>query len=615
MEETKSLICTRCGSHHLEKQSETEYKCLSCDAIITKEKALDFEMQYRKLQAEGKAFDIANLRRLVKRALDGHIDKDALIEYSQDILKVLPGDVLSLFYIRFANRLTYPSDYECYLESLLKEATTTEIDEIIDLIITNARFREKEQIINLINKFYNGDATKNMELEKALKQRTKEIDLFSDVPRDIFICWSSSDKDEVDKILEILENDGNSCWISSRNIPWDSDNYWLNITKAIKSCDIFLCLNSINTMQSNDCRREVEIASSLNKKRIEYKLDDAKDITLFKQFFIGQWITNTNDLLFKVYSLKHKEESDYKNAIKLLSSKKYLEAKEIFESIKDYQDASEYVDVCNSLIKAENLINEKMYNEAKEKLINLNSTLRSSSSQIISSLIKELICKCDELFAEEQIDSAEINLNMGLYSSAEDIYKKLIVKYKSNYRIWYGYLESVSRNFTSNKNESIKAIYENTIKCVPNGEEKRKLIEKCKSLFMDILDSDNDEEERKRKEREEELQYEEEIRKKIAEETRKKLENEKKKKEKKKANDEEERKRKEREEELQYEEEIRKKIAEETRKKLLDEMNKEDERKKKEREEELQYEELVRKKIAEETRKKLEEEYKVKKKK
>ena len=34
MEETKSLICTRCGSQHLEKQSETEYKCLSCDAII-----------------------------------------------------------------------------------------------------------------------------------------------------------------------------------------------------------------------------------------------------------------------------------------------------------------------------------------------------------------------------------------------------------------------------------------------------------------------------------------------------------------------------------------------------------------------------------------------------
>ena len=533
MEETKSLICTRCGSHYLEKQSETEYKCLSCDAIITKEKALDFEEQYKKLQAEGKAFDIANLRSLVRKALEGHIDKDSLIKYSQDILRVLPGDVLSLFYIKFANRIIYPSDYEYYLNLLLKEATQTEIDEIIDIIITNARFREKEQVINIINKFYKGREDKLIELEKALKQRTKEIDLFSDIPRDIFICHSSLDKDKVNEILTELEEDGNTCWISSRNIPWDSDNYWLNIEKAIKSCNIFLCLNSVNTMQSNDCRREVEIASTLNKKRIEYKLDESRDITLFKQFFTGQWITNINDLLIKVYDLNHKEESEYKNAIKLLLAKDYIKAKEAFENIKGYQDVNEYLDICNSLIKAENLINEKMYNEAKERLISLNSTLRSGDSHTIFSLIKELINKCDDLFTEEEIDNAEINLNMGLFSSAEDIYKRLVVKYKTNYRIWYGYLESVSKNFTSNKNESIRAIYENTIKYVPNSDEKRKLIEKCKSLFMDStssnnesIEKNNDEEERKKKEREEELKYEEEIRKKIAEETRKKLEEE-----------------------------------------------------------------------------------------
>ena len=79
-----------------------------------------------------------------------------------------------------------------------------------------------------------------------------------------------------------------------------------------------------------------------------------------------------------------------------------------------------------------------MYNEAKERLISLNSTLRSGDSHTIFSLIKELINKCDDLFTEEEIDNAEINLNMGLFSSAEDIYKRLVVKYKTNYRIWYG---------------------------------------------------------------------------------------------------------------------------------------------------------------------------------
>ena len=86
MEETKSLICTRCGSHHLEKQSETEYKCLSCDAIITKEKAVNFEKEYRKLLEEGKSLDIKNLRNLMDKALEGHIDKVLLVDTCTELL-------------------------------------------------------------------------------------------------------------------------------------------------------------------------------------------------------------------------------------------------------------------------------------------------------------------------------------------------------------------------------------------------------------------------------------------------------------------------------------------------------------------------------------------------
>ena len=173
----------------------------------------------------------------------------------------------------------------------------------------------------------------NKDIDKALIKRQEEIELFSDIRRDIFICHSSTDINKVNEILKKLEEDGNTCWISSRNIPWDSDNYWLNIEKAIKSCDIFLCINSINTMQSNDCRREVEIARNLNKKRIEYKLDDAKDITLFKKFFTGQWITNTNDLLEKVYDLKNKEDKLLNKIKDLIDNNKLDEAKASLEEL------------------------------------------------------------------------------------------------------------------------------------------------------------------------------------------------------------------------------------------------------------------------------------------
>ncbi|OLA06781.1 MAG: hypothetical protein BHW12_07185 [Coprobacillus sp. 28_7] len=306
MEEIKSLICTRCGSHHIEMVNNELFRCTSCDALIKMDKAFNFEKEYKRLIEEGKTVDIVNLRSLVKKALEGHIDKALLTNTCAEILKILPDDVLSLFYIKYVNRNKNPFEYESFLESLIYNATITEMDEIINVIISSTKKREEEKVRRLSNYFYQGKY--DNAINESLKQRTKEIDLFSDVPRDIFICHSSLDKDKVNEILNMLEEDGNTCWISSRNIPWDSDNYWLNIEKAIKSCNIFLCLNSINTMQSNDCRREVEIARSLNKKRIEYKLDDSRDITLFKQFFTGQWITNIDDLLIKVYDLKNKDD-------------------------------------------------------------------------------------------------------------------------------------------------------------------------------------------------------------------------------------------------------------------------------------------------------------------
>ena len=493
MEEVKSLLCTRCGSHHLEKISEYEFKCQSCDAIITKEKALDFEVQYRKLQKEGKDFDIANLRNLVSKSLEGHIDKDSLVKYSQEILRILPGDVLSLFYIKFANRISVPTDYEYYLNLLLSEATVTEIDEIIDIIITNARFREKEQILNIINKFYKGDVQKQEQLEKALKQRTKEIDLFSDVPRDIFICWSSSDKDKANEILKELENDGNTCWISSRNIPWDSDNYWTNITKAIKSCDIFLCLNSINTMQSSDCRKEIEIASSLGKtKRIEYKLDEARDITLFKNFFTGQWITNINDLLDKVFDLKNKEIKLKKAAKNYLENKEYEKAKEIFQEVND-EEAREYISLCNNLIASIKFIENGMYEEAKVKLLQINEI--SYTKDLLEECNRNITSKTNVFYEvhshyvrEENNKNQEIKEETNKtdvlkkvkflltqakdYQEAEKILFEEIAYDDNNYDLWYYYLCAITKEFKDNSHKNF-SIALNNLKRLATGDNKK----------------------------------------------------------------------------------------------------------------------------------------------
>ena len=567
MEKVDSLICTRCGSHYIEVVNDELFKCTSCDALIKKEKALDFEKEYKRLTLEGKNIDIANLRSIVKKALEGHIDKDSLIKYSQDILRILPEDTLSLFYIKYINRKTDPFAYESFLESLINKATITEVDEIINRIISSTQKREEERIRKLANYFY---GTKyDDDIDKALLKRQEEIELFSDVPRDIFICHSSLDKDKVNEILKTLEEDGNTCWISSRNIPWDSDNYWDNITKAIKSCNIFLCLNSINTMQSNDCRREVEIASSLNKKRIEYKLDDARDITLFKQFFTGQWITNINDLLDKVYDLKHKEEKLYKEGISLFKNKKYQEATLIFASIESYEDTKKYLIASKELIRINKLIKNGMYEEAKKLLV-----LLDSNEDYVTDLMD--ICDLNQAStnkSNKQIDSKEsFNLSKikmlvdmkGDYKQAEEkIYEALEEDY-DNYDLWYYYLKSITKGFIDNSNESIETVFNNLFRLVPDDrkEELSKLDSKLNPVTIKRLEEKLKKAEEARKLKEENKKKEEEKKRKLEEEKLKKAEEAKKAEETRKA-----------EEARKLEEENRKK-EEERKRKLEEEKNK-----------------------------------------
>ena len=407
------------------------------------------------------------------KALEGHIDKVLLVDTCTELLRILPEDVKATFYLKYVNREKDPFAYESFLESLINEATITEMDEIIDIIISSTKKKEEEIIRRLANYFYVIKYNEN--IDKALLKRQEEIELFSDIPRDIFICHSSLDKNKVNEILKTLEEDGNTCWISSRNIPWDSDNYWLNIEKAIKSCNIFLCLNSINTMQSNDCRREVEIASSLNKKRIEYKLDESKDITLFKAFFTGQWITNTNDLLIKVYDLKTKEAKLKKEAKKLLESKEYEKAKEVFLEVKKTSEDLEidkFIEICELIINAKILMRSNMYEEAKTKLLQINDVY------YIKDLLEE--CNANIKVTPEVVDTKKDVLRKAVfllnqtkdYQEAEKILFEEIAYNENSFELWYYYLYAITKGLKENNHKNVPIAFENLKRLVPNERKK-----------------------------------------------------------------------------------------------------------------------------------------------
>ncbi len=525
MDEAKNIVCTICGSYHLTKVSEIEYQCDHCGSIIRKEKAENLGKKLQELLEEGKVIDINNLRILVKKSLEGHIDRDSLIKYSNEILRILPEDVLSMFYIKFAYRDTKPLDYENYLLTLTNNATKTEINEIINLIISNVKLREKEIVYKVSNFFYGNDYDEA--IEKSLLQRTKEIELFSDIKRDIFICWQSKDKDKAIEVLNALENDGYTCWISLRNIPWDTDNYWSNITKAIKSCDIFLCISSINTIQSRDCVKEVEIASSLNKKkRIEYKIDDSKDITLFKAFFTGQWITNIDDLLLKVYELKNKENKLKNNAIQFLENKDYKKARELFDELKSLSDDEEidrYINVISTIESALRLMNTNMYTEARMKLIQIND-IRYTKDLLDECTIN---IKSDDgekessNNTEKKDDLIKIKFlldNSKDYETAEKLLYEKLAYNQNNYELWMLYLKAITQDFKYNVHKNTVLAFKNLSRLCPEEEKENlgKLDEDLNPVTIQKrIDEENrriyEEQLRKQKEEDEKRRIKEEI--------------------------------------------------------------------------------------------------------
>jgi hypothetical protein len=91
---------------------------------------------------------------------------------------------------------------------------------------------------------------------------------------EIFISYSSKDKDIVYQLVTDIEKAGFTCWIAPRNIEGGAE-YSEVIEKAILKSQIFLLIFSENSEKSPWVKSELNIAFSENKYIIPYKIDAA----------------------------------------------------------------------------------------------------------------------------------------------------------------------------------------------------------------------------------------------------------------------------------------------------------------------------------------------------
>lgn len=346
--ELKQVRCTNCGYPAKLNLSQPHHTCEACGSAFLLVHA--HQLQGR---SEAEVETVKNNRQNLNRALISN-DLNAILHHTQNILNILPEDFKGLYYNAYASsRLTHPQALQSFLKEKAYDATPEDLEEVADHITKYIDLRERSLVIQFIERF----VPEKMEAVKAgLERRIEKENDYAAVKRDVFICHRSTEKDIALDVLSVLEKDGHTAWISHRNLrPDDNENYWKNIRLAIKNCEVFLVISSIDAMLSPDIQEEVNIALEMNKKRLEYKMDDALHTTQFKQFFSGvKWIDaikthNFEELKERVYDLKRSTPSPFRS--RDASSSDENPFKKLFQTAQTHPSSRETSSSLSSLIK------------------------------------------------------------------------------------------------------------------------------------------------------------------------------------------------------------------------------------------------------------------------
>ena len=89
---------------------------------------------------------------------------------------------------------------------------------------------------------------------------------------DVFITYSSKDREKVSSIKKALEKNDITCWIAPDSMPTGSV-YLEEIPKAIRNCKAVLLVLSDNAQASKWVIREVEVSIANEKKVIPFQIE------------------------------------------------------------------------------------------------------------------------------------------------------------------------------------------------------------------------------------------------------------------------------------------------------------------------------------------------------
>ena len=332
----KVFECQRCGGQ-LKTEGEI-HTCLCCgkqfrDDILQKE----IDTLTALLSAE-KFEQVSHRRQLLwEESHKTYIDTQALGRAAHELRQLLPDDTRAMFY-ETACSDNYREMVK-YLKKLDISAGKEHLEEMVAFLIKSLRPQWITHVAGFIDSAFNHHDTLHLYADWCAKFEAEAEKISQGIydvslPRDVFIAYSSADKDIVFEVADYLEELGVSCFVALRNLQHGVgavQNYESSLKKAIDACKIFVLISSVRS-RSNQCdaftremaylrNKEMQEApvehrnsgyenlpDTYKKKRVEFVIDEYGNTPfdmITKQFFAGlTWCRTKEELATRVLLLR-----------------------------------------------------------------------------------------------------------------------------------------------------------------------------------------------------------------------------------------------------------------------------------------------------------------------
>lgn len=312
----KQYRCKNCGGADNFKTDGDTCECRYCGSIVRVDTAQEYMAEVRKVfgeaLAEQKEEQVANCRRNLWKAMHAeYVSSEEVLNCVHELKKLLPDDFQANFF-EVATRGT-PQQLNSFLSGVDIVKNGVYIEDMADYILRNLESSTVLPLKDLLtrglkNEKYTEYITKVEDEAEKLKQG-----IYSpQVPRDVFLAYSSKDFAKVNEIAGFLEGNKISCFVALRNLRHGRgsvENYLKNLQTAMHNCKCVVFLSSDNSRDLDCDALKVELPYIKDNEpdmgRIEYILSDYGSQTsyaaklILEDFFNGQEYCRTKEDLIK----------------------------------------------------------------------------------------------------------------------------------------------------------------------------------------------------------------------------------------------------------------------------------------------------------------------------